>query len=217
MSAILAGPEVSGDKVPIQPTRLRKMKKSLPRRVLDWVTTLVVAVAVLGVGLAAYAWQVDGLRYMPVLTGSMSPGMPQGSLAVTRPIAPADIREGQVVAFMPPKQWAPADGNPVVHRVAKLDHWVGDVIAMTTKGDNNDGPDPWEINLTDGAGTYAEVIKVIPQAGTVARIVHNIGVPGMVAVVVGMMLSAYGLKESARWLRFYLDRRARKQQSPTMG
>ncbi|MEU2874674.1 signal peptidase I [Streptomyces olivoreticuli] len=162
------------------------------RGVLRWTAnfllmTLIVAVVALGAG-----WKAYGLRYMPILTPSMSPVMPQGSLAVTKPIDPKDIREGDVIAFIPPSRWAPKDGKPVVHRVHQLNRYSVST-AMQTKGDANPGVDPWTINLS-GQGTYAKVATIIPKAGGIAQLLTRGGPLVLVSGLGGLLLAGYGLR-----------------------
>ncbi len=113
--------------------------------------------AALALLLAAH---VAGLRAVPVLTGSMTPYAPAGSLVLTAPVSGADVRVGDVVAFVPP---APHGGDrPVMHRVTSTTSTaVGP--AMTTRGDANARPDPWTVAL-DGAD-LGRVVAVVPLLG----------------------------------------------------
>jgi signal peptidase len=107
---------------------------------------------------------VLGIRLVPVLTGSMSPYSPTGSLVVTVPVAGADVAVGDVVAFRPPAPYEVVGGHPILHRVQSL---TGDAAspAMTTKGDANPGADPWQVSLA-GADLGRSVL-VVPWVGRV--------------------------------------------------
>ncbi|WP_369374213.1 signal peptidase I [Streptomyces sp. cg36] len=173
------------------------------RKTLSLLGTLLTAVLVVGVIGAAVAWKVQGLRYVPILTGSMAPGMPQGALAVTKPIPHQAVREGMVIAFMPPDPWKPKDGNPVVHRVwriTKSDY--GNQLTLETKGDHNDATDPWKIHLNSGIGTYAEVATSLPKAGTVAMAVNRIGPIGLASALLGLFLTAFAVRQLRATARY---------------
>jgi signal peptidase len=106
------------------------------------VLVVLAALAALAVSIAV---RMDALRLSRVLTGSMAPLVPAGSVAVTRPLDARAIRTGDVVMFRPP---APFDtGTPVVHRVVEVTREHGDVV-VHTKGDANAAEDPWTLNAS---------------------------------------------------------------------
>ncbi|SMH50388.1 signal peptidase, endoplasmic reticulum-type [Rathayibacter oskolensis] len=106
-------------------------------------------------GLAVFVLSALGLvRLVPVLSNSMAPGMPVGSLAVTLPVAQTEVRAGDVIVFTNPD----APSRRVIHRVtlvypeqeaAELRGWSAGELALTTKGDNNSSADPWILTLAD--------------------------------------------------------------------
>ncbi|MEV7604045.1 signal peptidase I [Paenarthrobacter sp. NPDC089322] len=69
-------------------------------------------------------------------TGSMSPTIPAGSLAVVRDIPAADIKVGDVVTVDRPGKL------PITHRVQSVKPAGGDTRTITMKGDANKEPDP---------------------------------------------------------------------------
>ncbi|HEX2895925.1 MAG TPA: signal peptidase I [Marmoricola sp.] len=73
---------------------------------------------------------------MTVLSGSMTPGIPVGSVVVVRPIDPADLHVGDVATY----QAVPGKPVFVTHRVVGIDHADGRTT-YTFKGDANRGPD----------------------------------------------------------------------------
>ncbi len=152
---------------------------------------LLAAVAALAVGRIGY-----GLRYEPVLTGSMSPGLPTGSLLVLAPVDATRITAGQVIAFRPPKPYGEPGGAPVVHRVASLTQDSGTTV-LTTKGDANPVADPWHIDLA--SGTYSREVAHIPYAGQLVILVRSIGLTGFAAIATGflaLVLAARALRAS---------------------
>ena len=91
---------------------------------------------------------------MPVLSDSMAPKMPVGSLALTVPIPRDTVRVGDVIVFTNPNQ----PGIRVIHRVAHIfgadesasfSNWSNDVLFVTTKGDDNPAADPWVVTMSE--------------------------------------------------------------------
>ncbi len=115
-----------------------------------------VLVGLLAVGLLASAVivQVDHLRFEPVLSGSMRPGIQPGDVAVLRPISVQDLRVGDVIAYLPPNET-----TPVMHRIVSLD-----VHGVVTKGDANSISDPWGRVKPRGA-TVEHLVAVVPKVG----------------------------------------------------
>ena len=69
-------------------------------------------------------------------TGSMSPTIPAGSLAVVRQIPASDIKVGDVTTV------SRSEGQlPVTHRIVSVSPVVGDTYSIEMKGDANDSPD----------------------------------------------------------------------------
>lgn len=89
--------------------------------------------AALGLGPRTGRYQV-----MTVLTGSMTPTIPAGSLVVVRPVDPANLRVGDVITYRIPVQ----DRRVVTHRVVELIQ-SGTAPTVRTKGDALEESDPW--------------------------------------------------------------------------
>jgi signal peptidase len=93
-------------------------------------------------------------RFVPVLSDSMAPEMPVGSLALTLPVAKGDISVGDVIVFTNPNR----PSVRVIHRITHIygddeaqsfSNWSPDALFATTKGDNNPEADPWVVVTTD--------------------------------------------------------------------
>ena len=134
------------------------------RRLLGVIVALV-AIA----GVAVFVASALGLvRLVPVLSNSMAPGMPVGSLAVTLPVDQAAVRAGDVIVFTDPD----VPERRVIHRVtsvyseadaAELRGWTPGLLALTTKGDNNPQADPWIVTIADDRIWREE--SVVPLLG----------------------------------------------------
>ena len=93
-------------------------------------------------GLASVAWWIAsaclGLGLVSFATGSMSPGFPTGSIAVSAPIALQDVRGGDVVTVQRGGGLA-----PITHRVVAVAVAPGGRLAtVRLKGDANRVQDP---------------------------------------------------------------------------
>jgi signal peptidase len=102
--------------------------------------SLSVALLLLMVGLAAVTIVVPALTHsvpMTVLTSSMEPKFPPGTLVIIQPVEAADIRIGDVVTY----QIRSGEPEVITHRVtAIMVDGLGE-RSFTLQGDNNDAPD----------------------------------------------------------------------------
>jgi len=96
--------------------------------------------------------KVFGYETYNVVSESMEPTIPKGSLILVKYKDPDSIEEGEIIAFN-------SNGVPVCHRVVLNNHFEGQI---TTKGDANETEDP---NIL----SYYNVI------GVVERHVENLG------------------------------------------
>lgn len=83
-------------------------------------------------------------QVLTVLSGSMTPVAPKGSLAVIEPKSRHDLRVGDVLTYSIPVE----DHHVVTHRVIEL-HRTANGTIVKTKGDANDAADPWLANLSE--------------------------------------------------------------------
>ena len=80
-----------------------------------------------------------GFRFEVIRSGSMSPALDAGGLAITRPIDPYSIEMGDVISYH-----SPSDPDTiVVHRVARIDN--GSPLSFLTKGDANKSLDAYSV------------------------------------------------------------------------
>ncbi len=140
--------------------------------------TLVAFLMCLAVGVMT----AKGWRMVPILSGSMRPGLAPADLALTRPLPVMDIKTGDVIAFK-----APIPGNPlVIHRV--IDTRVeGDEMIIHTKGDANNKADDFETHFSNG-----QVLQSVESVRSVGRVVHYIAMvqPTYMALLVVLIFGA---------------------------
>jgi signal peptidase len=87
---------------------------------------------------------VWGWHTYVVLSGSMAPTIPMGSLVVTRPVALGEVQLADVISFA--RRDAP--DMVITHRVvAKLQR--GSELQLSTQGDANNTADSWTVGAAD--------------------------------------------------------------------
>lgn len=106
--------------------------------------TLMLAVAVAVVGVPAAV----GGSAMTVLTQSMEPGLPPGTLVVVKPTPVDEIALGDVITY----QIRSGEAAVVSHRVIAKTYADGEVL-FTTQGDNNALPDAEPVREVQVRGT----------------------------------------------------------------
>lgn len=103
-------------------------------RVLAWLVIL----GVVGVLVAAVLVpRLAGATPYAVLTGSMRPHYPPGTLVVVEPVDPQDLRTGDVITY----QLESGEPTVVTHRLTAVSTDLRGRVTFTTQGDANDAPD----------------------------------------------------------------------------
>lgn len=120
---------------------------------------------------------VDGAA-LTVLTGSMTPQIPVGSVVIVQPVDPGTLRVGDVVTF----QKSPGKDDYVTHRIQSIDSTTSPV-SLTTKGDANRGADLDPVPVTSVRG---KVLFHVPFLGSVRNAI-SIGGSGLQLMVLGLV------------------------------
>ena len=154
------------------------------RQVQEWSARALLAVMAFAVLVALAAGL--GPRLLPyrtyaVLSGSMSPALPVGSLIVDVPVDAAAIRPGDVITFARPDN--PAD--VVTHRVSAVEQGPFGPV-FVTRGDANGVVDSWRV---PAAGTIWRLGFAVPVLGYVLGVVRTpagllltLLIPGLVLI-----------------------------------
>jgi signal peptidase len=134
---------------------------------------------------------------LTVLTSSMEPTLPPGTLIVTRPVEPADVRIGDVVTY----QIRSGDPTVVTHRVIAVGKTSGGEYSFTFKGDNSAQPDPDPVREVQLQGRLWYSVPLIGWVSTwVNGEARSYVVPviagGLFAFAAWMLVS--GLRDNAR-------------------
>ncbi len=151
---------------------------------------------------------VTGSSTYSILTGSMKPTLPPGTLVVVRPTDIADIHIGSVVTY----QLESGKPEVVTHRVVGIvqPNLPGGTVSFITKGDANPSPDVNPVIPTQVRGT---VWYAIPLIGRI-----NVAFGGsqrdilvVIAAVALLLYGGYQLFSSGRDRR-----RARQADAPEL-
>jgi signal peptidase len=139
------------------------------------------AVALPAAGLVTGRW-----RLLPILSGSMAPRLPTGSLALAMPASKQSIRPGEVIVFDIPI----GDHHQAAHRVTRV-LTGGRNPVLETKGDANKTADPWRLQLS---GTQAWIVRAqAPLAGYAVVFAHRWGLLLLGGVVLALLAGSLRL------------------------
>jgi signal peptidase len=156
----LRDPEVE----PAEPSIETQAEESVsPRRRIGR-RAVPVAFWVLTFALIALLFLPTALGYSryAITGGSMSPTFDKGSAVFERPVPVADLAVGDVITYVPP-----ADSGVqtlVTHRIVDISRSEAGAPLFRTKGDANEGVDPWDFTLTADEQNVVEF--AVPHLGT---------------------------------------------------
>jgi signal peptidase len=140
--------------------------------------------ALLGIGP-----RIFGYRTLTVLSGSMRPVMPIGSVVITTREPIGSLRVGDILVYQAPI----ADHRVVSHRVVSIKASGGGAFVVQTKGDANASPDPW-LARVDSPSVW-HVRAVIPGLGNAIRLLRARQLHLALLYLVPFMLAAIWLSE----------------------
>lgn len=161
------------------------------RAVLAAGTTLlwVLVIGVLALGLGT-VWLL-GWRLQVVETGSMSPEVPTGSLALTAPANPRSIEVGDVIAFDDPL----GAERTILHRVVEVRTGEHHQPRFVTQGDANLEHDAAEVR----AGlVQGRMLGSVPRLGTATRVLHELPTPTRWLILAGLPLGVALIPRGSR-------------------
>jgi signal peptidase len=164
------------------------------RRLVRWTTRLVLlAFALLIVGALAVLVVIPRATQgeaMTVLTGSMTPGIPVGSVVIVRPVDPGTLRVGDIATY----QKDPGKPGFITHRITKIDTTTTPT-RFTFKGDANRGAD---LEAVIPKQIRGQVWFHVPYLGTIRDGLHGKGGLTLVAMLV---LAGYAITQVAAGVR----------------
>jgi signal peptidase len=137
-----------------------------------------------------------------ILTSSMEPGLPPGTLVIVKPIDPVDIKIGTVITY----QLDSGESAVVTHRVIEIQGPTlpGAEPSFITKGDANSAPDAKPVMSVQVRGA---VWYSVPLIGWVNNIVNGDLRSVVIPVVAGLLFLYAG------WsiVTSRIDKRRRRQ------
>jgi signal peptidase I len=162
--------------------------KQTARLLLRWTARLVLlAFALLVVGALAVVVVLPRATHgtaLTVLTGSMTPGIPVGSVVVVRPVDTGTLKVGDVATY----QAEPGKADYITHRITKIDTSTTPT-SFTFKGDANRGAD---IDPVSSKAIRGQVWFHVPYLGAIRDGLHG---KGGVTLVGMLVLGGYALSQ----------------------
>lgn len=181
-----------------QPSALvRRLLRGAGQAVAGLVLVAVLVVLVV----AVLVPRLGGATTYTVLTGSMRPSLPPGTLVVVRPTSREDVAVGSVVTY----QLRSGDPTVVTHRVVSTTVDEAGHRRYRLQGDANDSPDPGWVRPEQLRGT---VWYAVPRLGRAAQWLSPATRDGLRLAAVTALL-CYALVMFARAGRDGLARRRR--------
>lgn len=140
-------------------SKKKKKDKKSPVSVICSALGTVLLVGLVLVCLPITATRLFGYDAYSVVSGSMEPAIPTGSLVYVQEAAPEDMEKDDVIAFYGAK-----DSNAIItHRVVENKVVMGEFI---TKGDANKTED---MNPVPSSNFIGKVVYSIPVLGSIAE------------------------------------------------
>lgn len=125
-------------------------------RLFGWIILLGVIAALVPVTVPRFM----GYEIYNVVSGSMEPEMPVGSIAYVKAIDPVMLEDGEIAAYA-------TEGSVIMHRVVSNHKVEGYLI---TKGDANEDEDIKEVQYANVRG---RVVKHYPVIGQLMMLLAN--------------------------------------------
>ena len=167
------------------------------RGLLGWCGQVVAWLVILGVvgvlTVAVLGPRLSGATPYTVLTGSMRPAYPPGTLVVVKPTDPDGIRVGDVVTY----QLESGQSAVATHRVTGITHNLAGETRFTMQGDANESADAEPVRPVQVRGKLWYSVPYVGYASDVinagqrqwAVLVISLGLLGY---AVAMFVAAFG-------------------------
>lgn len=156
-------------------------------RLMAW---LVIITAIGALSLAVVVPRLGGATPYTILTGSMQPDYPPGTLMVMRPAKPQDIAVGSVVTY----QLDSGESTVVTHRVSAIRQSPNGSLRFSTRGDANTTDDA---KLVRPVQIRGELWYSVPYLGYVNKYVSGterhvvlVAVEAFLILYAGFMLTS---------------------------
>ena len=141
-------------------------------------------------------------RFLIVLSGSMSPAMESGDIAVVTQIDPSELNVGDIVAYK-------GTDNPdkiISHRVIEVIN--NGELSFRTKGDANDSSD---FSLVGSSDVVGKVTLVVPKVGYIFNFAKTPSGFAILVVAPAVLLIAIEIRKIAGYVRQVESNRGKQQ------
>jgi len=169
-----------------------------PLRVIGW-TLLIGSFAIIAI--AVVIPRIAGATPYTVLTGSMEPKYPPGTMVVDRPADPDKIKPGDVVTY----QLESGQPEVVTHRVVSVSTTLQGDYLFQTQGDANNAPDA---KLVKPVQIRGKMWYHIPYLGYVAEFISPKHKENATYIIAGVLV-LYALW---MFLGSFFEKRRKKRQ-----
>ena len=129
-----------------------RSKKGKAAALVCHILGTIILIVVIGALLPITVPKFMGYHIYNIVSGSMEPALPGGSVVYVKEVEPSSVEEGDIIAFM-------RGEGVVTHRVTENRQIEGYFL---TKGDANDEPDLTEVRYAELIG---KVVRDIPVLG----------------------------------------------------
>lgn len=166
---------------PVQtaPTPVHRSRRRQIIRIIDltvWMTAGIAAVIIAALVL------IYGVQFSRVLSPSMAPGMPVGSVAVTAHVPTDSLKVGQVAILR-----TPGENALYIHRIISMQVSPQGLV-IQTKGDANPSPDPWTVTLPSEQVDVLVFVLPTQRITDIALHLQPIAIP---LFLFGILMTAY--------------------------
>ena len=162
-------------------------------RILSAAGTVIMALVVAAC-LGLVIPKVAGYEGYVVVSGSMEPAIPVGSIVFSKETDPSTLQTGDVIVFVDESRCT----TPITHRVVSNDTAAGTIV---TKGDANERED---LNPVTYSNVIGKVAVHIPKAGAYAALITT--ALGKVILLL-LLLEGWLFKEIGRRLKIRANTR----------
>lgn len=147
------------------PAEPKKKPVSLIRKIWNWITTAIVAVAVI-LAVLLVGVRLAGLQVFSVLSGSMEPVYHVGALIYVKTVDHEDLKIGDDITFML------NEDTVATHRIIEIlpDEEDPEVLRFRTQGVANNSPDGTPVHCKNVVG---KPVFTIPYLGYVSDYIQN--------------------------------------------
>ncbi|MDY7541678.1 MULTISPECIES: signal peptidase I [unclassified Cryobacterium] len=178
--ASVPGVAVNDTPAPVDPQE-KSLLHYLGLAVSGAILLLVVALALLLIVVP----KVTGSTPLTVLTSSMEPDLPPGTLIIVRPVTPDEIRIGDVVTY----QIRSGQPGVITHRVTAISSSSAGGRTFTFKGDNNSVADADQVLPVQIQG---RLWYSVPWVGWVNNAVNGQNRSWIVPIIAGLLFAYMG-------------------------